>query len=59
MAPALGVIDYSVDEAAAAAEAALLGQRERGRALPTPWIEMDWEGTVAEKGSKGHLRHAK
>ena len=58
MAPALGVIDYSVDGAAAAA-AALLGRRERGRALPTPWIEMDWEGTVAEKGSKGHLRHAK
>ena len=58
MAPALGVIDYSTDGAAAAA-AALVGQRERGRALPTPWIEMDWEGTVAEKGSKGHLRHAK
>ena len=59
MAPALGVIDYSTDGAAAAAAAALVGQRERGRALPTPWIEMDWEGTVAEKDSKGHLGHAK
>jgi hypothetical protein len=56
MGPALGVVEYSTGGAAAGAAALAIEAAEgRGSALPTPLTEMDWEGTVAEKGLKGHL----